>query len=258
MNYISENEHAIVFIENLPEHGWLDICDTDYRVNAFYLVQDIYWLIAYHLENLPECKEPEEMDIICKNKTLVKLTKGRAEEYQLIYCTLLKAWKHVEADLIEIQKLLGSPANQENLTPLGFLLSIFNEDAKNMLEDIIFPEHVTGNNYAEYSTSHSYKTFLEANKVVRTGKSSKQWGKNVQLYHKRYPKRKLCMDLLKLSALKDSSICSYLEHLDKFHGLALMDAPGLFHPERVKDHPFSSHTVKNGIITLKPKRTKKS
>jgi hypothetical protein len=258
MNYISENKHAITFIENLPEYRWLDICNTDDRVNTFYLVQDIYWLIAYHLKNFSECQEPEEIDTICTNKILIKLTKDRAEEYQLIYSALLKAWKYVEADLLEIQKLSGNPINQVNFTILGFLLSICNEDAKNMLEDIIFPERVTGNNYAEYSTSHSYQTFIEANKIVRTGESSRQWEKNVQLYHKRYPKRKLCMDLLKIAALKDPSIRPCLDDLDKFHGLAQINAPALFHPERTKDYPFSSHTVKDGLITLRPKRPKKS
>jgi hypothetical protein len=89
-------------------------------------------------------------------------------------------------------------------------------------------------------------------------KSTKQWGKIIQLYEKRYWRRKLCMDLLELAALKDYSVRPYLDHLDKFHGLALANAPALFHPERTKNYLFPSHTVKNGQIILKPKRTKKS
>lgn len=258
MNCLSENQQAIKYIGTLPNHGWLDICDTDDRVGAFYFVHNFYLLIADRLQDFFECREPEEIDIICKDETLAKLIEQKAEEYQLIYSALFKAWKYVKADLLEFQKLLGANINEADLTPLGFLLSICREEAENMLDDMVFPEHVTGNNYSEYCVSHSYKIFVEANKIVRTGKSTKRWEKIIQLYEKRYKLRKLCMDLLKLAALKDSSVRPYLDHLDKFHGLALINAPALFHPERTKDYLFPSHIVKNGRIIQKPKRTKKS
>ena len=259
MNYLPENKQAIiVFIENLPGPDWFNRCDTDDRVEAFYLVWNIYRRIAERLKDFFECKEPEEIDIIYEDETLAKLIEDRAEEYQLIYSALLESREDVEAILLMIKTELEFPVNQANLTPLDFLQSICHEDATNMLQDMIFPEYVTGNNYANYSVSRSYKTFLEANKIVRTRKSSKEWEKNIQLYHKRYPKRTLCMDILKASASEYPGSRPCFDHLDKFHGLTLINAPALFHPERVKDYSFSSYTVKNGRVTLKLKRPKES
>jgi hypothetical protein len=60
MNYLPENKQVIKYLENLPEHGWLAICDTDDRVGAFYFVRDIYRLIADRLQDFFKCREPEE------------------------------------------------------------------------------------------------------------------------------------------------------------------------------------------------------
>jgi hypothetical protein len=259
MNCLSENKQAIKYIGTLPEHGWLDICDTDDRVGTFHFVRDIYRLIADNLQDFFECREPEEIDIICKDETLAKLIEEKAEEYQLIYSVLFKAWKYVKVDLLEIHNSLKIPIEEVRLTPINFLLSICREEAENMLEDIVFPERVTGNNYSEYCVSGSYKLFKEGNKIVRRDKAiTKQWLEIMQSYGERYTYRVLCLDLLKRAASKDHSVRLALKHLDDFHGLALINAPALFHPERVKDYLFQSHIVKDGRIILKPKRTKKS
>ena len=261
MNSPAEETQLVAYIKTIPEDYWLRWCNTPDRTRYFLSTRNYYLLVAELLEDFFRCGDPKDFESKYQDKLLLKSAQKTAKEYRLIYSLIHDAWKYIKADLLMVVKeYMNNQTKDENIvfdwnriTPFHLTCSIFCEDANKMLEDCIFPELVTGNNYAEFGFAKTRRRVIEANKIIKNKtklncQQTKERERACKIFKERYFWMYLFLALLNKAALQDPAIKVDLHNFLKFVEQDLRDSPAQLHPDRVGHYPLPSHTVRNGIV----------
>jgi hypothetical protein len=261
MNSLTQKDQLVAYIKTIPEDHWLGRCNTPDRTRYLWSIRSYYLLVANLLEDFFHHREPEDIESKCQDKLLAKIAEQTAKEYRLIYALIFDAWKYIKADLVVIVQALINEQGKGNsssfdlskITPFHFACSIFCEDADRMLEDCIFPELATGNNYAEFGFAKNRRMVIEANKIIKNktklnSQQKKERERACKIFKERYFWMYLFLALLNKAALQDPAIKVDLHNFLKLYKQDLRDSPAQLHSDRVRHYPILSHTVRNGII----------
>jgi hypothetical protein len=271
---LERTEDQVALLESmdkLPPHSWLDICDTPDRKMIFLKVRYIYSQTKLLLQQFFSGAAPK---LDCQDEKLADIIKAQAKEYRLLYSLVFDSWDYLTEDFELLDKILFQPRNlggwkDLDLTPGKFIFYLFEEDCEQILKDIAFPELVTGNNVAEFGFHRTREVSKKHNEIIRELAKNKlpenlpksllkQYTKDVEYYQSNYKFTRFCYWLLERAAAKDTNIKKSLKELKEFTSECVRTGPSSLHPDRLKNYPVISHTLKNGVVTNKGYRREKN